>query len=48
MSTNITGVYAAGDSIAKRYRQVTTAVGDGTVAALALSNYLHEVKTKKG
>lgn len=46
MSTNIEGVYAAGDSIAKRFRQVTTAVGDGTVAALAASNYLHELKTK--
>lgn len=46
MSTNIQGVYAAGDSIAKRYRQVTTAVGDGTIAALAASNYLHELKVK--
>ena len=45
MSTNIEGVYAAGDSIVKRFRQVTTAVGDGTVAALAASNYLHELKT---
>jgi thioredoxin reductase (NADPH) len=47
MSTNIEGVYAAGDSTAKRYRQVTTAVGDGTVAALAASNYLHETKLKQ-
>jgi thioredoxin reductase (NADPH) len=47
MSTSIPGVYAAGDSIAKRYRQVTTAVGDGTIAALAASNYLHEIKTKQ-
>jgi thioredoxin reductase (NADPH) len=47
MSTNIEGVYAAGDSIAKRYRQVTTAVADGTVAALAASNFLHEMKTKR-
>ncbi|MCX6236865.1 MAG: FAD-dependent oxidoreductase [Bacteroidia bacterium] len=46
MSTNIEGVYAAGDSTAKRFRQVTTAVGDGTIAALAASNYLHETKTK--
>jgi len=46
MSTNIEGIYAAGDSVAKRYRQVTTAVGDGTVAALAASNYLHELKAK--
>jgi thioredoxin reductase (NADPH) len=47
MSTNIEGVYAAGDSIAKRYRQVTTAVADGTVAALAASNFVHEMKTKR-
>jgi thioredoxin reductase (NADPH) len=47
MSTNIEGVFAAGDSTAKRYRQVTTAVGDGTVAALAASNYLHELKAKQ-
>jgi thioredoxin reductase (NADPH) len=43
MSTNMEGVYAAGDSTAKRYRQVTTAVGDGTVAALAASEYLHKL-----
>jgi thioredoxin reductase (NADPH) len=47
MSTTVPGVYAAGDSIAKRFRQVTTAVGDGTVAALALSHYLHERKSKR-
>ena len=47
MSTNIDGVYAAGDSTAKRFRQVTTAVGDGTIAALATSNYLHEAKAKQ-
>jgi thioredoxin reductase (NADPH) len=47
MSTNIEGVYAAGDSTAKRFRQVTTAVGDGTVAALAASNYLNELKIKQ-
>ena len=46
MSTNIEGVFAAGDSTAKRFRQVTTAVGDGTIAALAASSYLHEIKTK--
>lgn len=44
MSTNIIGVYAAGDSISKKIRQITTAVGDGTVAALSVSNYLHENK----
>jgi thioredoxin reductase (NADPH) len=40
MSTNIKGVYAAGDSIAKRYRQVTTAVADGTIAALSVSDFV--------
>ncbi len=45
MSTSIMGVYAAGDSIAKRFRQVTTAVGDGTIAALAASNYLNEKRS---
>ena len=47
MSTDIEGVYAAGDSVAKRYRQVTTAVGDGTIAALAASDYLNELKIKQ-
>ena len=47
MSTNIEGVYAAGDSIAKRYRQVTTAVSDGTIAALTASGYLNELKVKQ-
>jgi thioredoxin reductase (NADPH) len=47
MSTSIEGVYAAGDSTAKRYRQVTTAVGDGTIAALAASDYLHKLRSRK-
>ena len=47
MQTSIKGVYAAGDSIAKRYRQVTTAVADGTIAALAASKYIHELHTNK-
>jgi thioredoxin reductase (NADPH) len=46
MSTNIEGVYAAGDAAVKRYRQVTTAVADGTVAALAAADYLHSLKRK--
>jgi thioredoxin reductase (NADPH) len=47
MATNIAGVFAAGDSTAKKYRQVTTAVGDGTVAALAASAYINELKVKQ-
>ena len=40
MKTNIPGVFAAGDCIAKKYRQVTTAVAEGTVAALSAAEYL--------
>lgn len=40
METGIKGVFAAGDSIKKRYRQVTTAVADGTIAALSASDYI--------
>lgn len=47
MATNIKGVYAAGDCIAKRYRQVTTSVGEGTIAALSASNYVNELKKSK-
>ncbi len=47
METPIPGVFGAGDAIAKRYRQVTTAVGDATVAALAASDYIHKLKSKK-
>jgi len=40
MKTNLPGVYAAGDCIAKRYRQVTTSVSDGTIAALSATEYI--------
>lgn len=40
METNIPGVFAAGDCTAKKYRQVTTAVADGTIAGLATVEYL--------
>jgi thioredoxin reductase (NADPH) len=46
MSTSIEGVYAAGDSRAKRVRQITTAVSDGTIAALAASNYINDLRVK--
>ncbi len=47
MSTNLKGVFAAGDSIAKKYRQITTAVSDGTIAALAAADYLHKLKSQQ-
>lgn len=42
MKTSIPGVFAAGDCIAKRYRQITTAVADGTIASLSASEYLRK------
>lgn len=41
MQTNIDGVFAAGDALQKKYRQVTTAVSDGTIAALSALDYIH-------
>ncbi len=40
MKTNVDGVFAAGDCIVKKYRQVTTAVAEGTIAALSAADYL--------
>jgi thioredoxin reductase (NADPH) len=37
MRTNLPGVFAAGDIVSKRYRQMTTAVSDGTIASIALA-----------
>ena len=45
LETNLPGVFAAGDSIQKRYRQVTTAVADGTIAALSAIEYLRRSET---
>jgi thioredoxin reductase (NADPH) len=41
METSLPGVFAAGDVRAKQYRQITTAVADGTIAALRTLEYLH-------
>jgi thioredoxin reductase (NADPH) len=41
MRTNVPGVFVAGDSRVKRYRQITTAVSDGTIAALEAVDYVH-------
>jgi thioredoxin reductase (NADPH) len=44
METNIPGVFAAGDCIEKKYRQITTSVGEGTIAALAASAWIRSKK----
>jgi len=37
MRTNIPDVFAIGDIISKKYRQITTAVADGTIAAITIT-----------
>jgi len=44
MQTNIKGVYAAGDVRQKKYRQITTAVADGTIALLNAEKYILKKK----
>ena len=41
MKTNMADVYAIGDIVDKKYRQITTAVADGTIAAISISTELN-------
>jgi len=41
METSVEGVYAVGDVKTKAYRQITTAVADGTIAAISISKGLN-------
>lgn len=43
METDIPGVFAVGDVRAKYLRQVSTAIGDGAVAATAAERYIEEL-----
>ena len=40
MKTSVPGIFAVGDVISKKYRQITTAVADGTIAAMAIAKEL--------
>jgi thioredoxin reductase (NADPH) len=48
MMTSIPGLFAAGDLRVQLTRQVTTAVGDATTAAIAVEKYLTERKARIG
>jgi thioredoxin reductase (NADPH) len=37
MLTSMPDIYAVGDVTSKKYRQITTAVADGTIAAIAIA-----------
>jgi thioredoxin reductase (NADPH) len=41
MRTSLPDIYAVGDVISKKYRQITTAVADGTIAAMAIAKELN-------
>jgi thioredoxin reductase (NADPH) len=47
MMTSVPGVFAAGDVRAQVTRQITTAVGDATTAAIAVEKYLAALREKK-
>jgi len=40
MSTSLPGVFSAGDINHKPFRQITTAMADGTIAALSEEKYV--------
>lgn len=44
METNVKGVFVAGDVRVKEFRQITTAVADGTIAALQAEKYINSKK----
>ncbi|MCX8029009.1 MAG: thioredoxin-disulfide reductase [Brevinematales bacterium] len=44
MSTNIPGVFAAGDCVDKFLRQAITAAGEGAIAAVAAEKYIEKIK----
>ncbi|MEJ7506374.1 FAD-dependent oxidoreductase, partial [Staphylococcus warneri] len=46
MSTNVPGIFAAGDVRDKGLRQIVTATGDGSIAAQSAADYITELKDK--
>ncbi len=47
MQTSLPGLFAVGDVRAQLVRQITTAVGDATTAAIAVERYLTELKEQR-
>ena len=43
METDVPGIYAAGDVISKRLRQISSSVGEGAVAAFNAEKYLENL-----
>jgi thioredoxin reductase (NADPH) len=47
MMTSIKGLFAAGDVRVQLTRQVTTAVGDATTAAIAAEKYITQLRNQE-
>ncbi len=47
METSVKGIFAAGDVRAALTRQITTAVGDGTIAAIAAQHYVEDLPVEE-
>jgi thioredoxin reductase (NADPH) len=45
MACSLPGIFAAGDVRSKQLRQISTAVGDGALAAYSAQQYLLSLKT---
>ncbi|MCG2715097.1 MAG: NAD(P)/FAD-dependent oxidoreductase, partial [Candidatus Marinimicrobia bacterium] len=43
MRTSLPGVFAIGDVRSKKFRQIAEAVGDATIGALSVSEYINEL-----
>jgi len=44
MQASVPGFWAAGDVRSKRFRQITIATGEATVAAMSVTGYIHELQ----
>lgn len=44
METNVPGIYAAGDVLRKRQRQISSSAGEGSTAAFNAEKYLESMK----
>ena len=45
MTTSLPGVFAAGDIVQKKFWQITTAMNDGTIAALSAAEYIRKMNS---
>jgi len=44
METSLPGVFACGDCVSKKFRQIVIACGEGSVASLSAEEYIQRFK----